>query len=172
MIQSLQKIISAFTAYKNDYVQGLGGFDFRYWLGSIGKTITYLFGFSPDRAFFVVAASYFFFLIAGVILCFQKSRVISTFIFVLLALYLNLATTYYWYTILLPFLIYFVLRCHHFKIEILLLVIVLFPKPMFFDNYTVHDNFVVYLTIFGYLLWRLFEPGATLRMRLPRQASI
>lgn len=157
---SLQKILSAFTAYKNDYVQGLGGFDFRYWLGSLGKTMTYLFGLSPERGFLVVVCSYLFFSVAGVILCFKKSRVLSTFIFILLVLYLNLATTYYWYTILLPFLVYFVLRCRHFQLEIFLLMIVLFPKPMFFDNYTVHDNFVVYLTIFSYLLWRLFELGA------------
>ena len=151
---TLQKILNSFGAYSADYVQGIGGFEFRYWLGSLSKVVVYLFGFSYFGGQALVAVSYIFFGFAAAVIYLRESRLIVTFVFVLLCLYLNLATTFYWYSLLLPFFIYFISRREGFGAEALLLATLLFPKPMLLESYVVSDNFFTFLAISIYLMWK------------------
>ena len=152
---TLQKILNSFGAYRADYVQGMAGFEFRYWLGSMSKIVVYMFGFSYFSGQIFVAISYIFFGIAAALMYVRSSRPIVAFVFVLLCLYLNLATTFYWYSLLLPFFIYFVSRREDFVSETLLLVTLLFPKPMLIESYILYDNFFTFLSISIYLIWKI-----------------
>lgn len=152
---TLQKILNSFGAYSSDYVQGVGGFEYRYWLGSLGKVVVYMFGFSYFSGYIVVAVSYIFFGLAAAVIYCRDSRLLITFVFVLFCLYLNLATTFYWYSLLLPFFVYFVSRRDCFGAEILLLSALLFPKPLLLEPYVVYDNFFTFLSISVYLIWKI-----------------
>ena len=151
---TLQKIVNSFAAYSTDYVQGVGGFGFRYWLGSLSKVVVYLFGFSYFGGQIFVVFSYIFFGVAAAFIYLHSSRLVVAFVFVLLCLYLNLATTFYWYSLLLPFFIYFVSRRKGFGVETLLLATLLFPKPLLIESYIVYDNFFTFLSISIYLMWK------------------
>jgi hypothetical protein len=152
---TLQKILNSFGAYSADYVQGIGGFEFRCWLGSLSKIVVYMFGFSYYGGHIFVAGSYIFFGLAAAAIYWRGGRLIITFVFVLLCLYLNLATTFYWYSLLLPFFIYFFSRREGFGAEALLLATLLFPKPVLIESYILYDNFFTFLSISIYLMWKI-----------------
>lgn len=152
---TLQKILNSFGAYSSDYIQGVGGFEFRYWLGSFSKVFVYMFDFSYLSGYIFVAASYVFFGLAAAVIYLRESRVILTFVFVLLCLYLNLATSIYWYSLLLPFFVYFVSCRDGFRAEVLLLAALLFPKPALIESYLLYDNFFTFIWISFYLTWKI-----------------
>ena len=152
---SLNKIYLSFVDYKKVYIAGGSGFDLRCWLGSTYSILVNKFAFVSSTAFFLIASSYIYILSIGIILALYNSPITRCFVFILLVLYLNLSTSIYWYTILLPFYVYFIISPKKYLLEILLMTVLLFPKPVYGNEYFIYENLISYIAIMLYFSFKL-----------------
>lgn len=151
-----EKIIQSFYAYRKDYIAGAAGVEFRYWFFSyffklIKKFQDYKIEVFVIYAVFILGLIYSLFHIY-----FKSDLLIKLFLLIFIVLYFNLATTLYWYCILVPFLYLFLLK-NEYKLELILLIVLMTPKFLFIKNYPIYDSALVLIAVLFYIFLKFFN---------------